>query len=179
MKDRVLKDYIPLLKATYLDNLNSMEVVIFLVISMMGVVFDPRWLAFNIFYLFTKLDVLKNIFSALAKNFKQMLAVCLFGGAFVFVFALITLNSYLNAIYENEEIDIDISKEGHHCISLTSCIVSLYTQQIIGEASPESSKNGYSRFIYDILFIGFFSIFFNNIVSGIMIDKFAELRDRK
>ena len=79
-------------------------------ISVFAVLFDPRWFAFNIFYLFTKLDVLKNIFSALTKNFKQMLAVCLFGGAFIFVFALITINSYLTAIYENEEIDIDISK---------------------------------------------------------------------
>ena len=99
MKDKILLDYYPLIKATYLGNGDSIHVIGFLMISVMGVVFDPRWYAFNIFYLFAKLDVLQNIFSALAKNFKQMLVVCLFGGAFIFVFALITLNSYLSAIY--------------------------------------------------------------------------------
>jgi hypothetical protein len=58
-------------------------------------------------------------------------------------------------------------------------VVSLYTQHIIGEGAPGSETTDYNRFLYDILFISFFGVFFNNIVSGIMIDKFAELRDTR
>lgn len=136
--------------------------------------------AFNLFFMFAQIDVFKNIFAAIMTNAKQLLVVCMFGLTFAYVFAFVTLNSYLIPLYENEQVDIDISKSGgEHCNTIWSCVVSLYTQHIIGEGTPGSETTDYNRFLYDILFISFFGVFFNNIVSGIMIDKFAELRDTR
>jgi inositol 1,4,5-triphosphate receptor type 1/inositol 1,4,5-triphosphate receptor type 3 len=35
------------------------------------------------------------------------------------------------------------------------------------------------KFVYDTIYYVFFGLLFTNIVSGIMIDTFAELRDKK
>lgn len=82
----------------------------FFIISFMSAFLSVRFYAFNLFFLFAQIDVFKNIFAAILTNAKQLLVVCMFGLTFAFVFAFITLNSYLIPLYENEQVDIDIAK---------------------------------------------------------------------
>jgi hypothetical protein len=76
-------------------------VVIFFISSCLSVFVSVRLYAFNLFFLFAQIDVFKNIFTAIMTNAKQLLVVCMFGLTFAFVFAFVTLNSYLIPLYEN------------------------------------------------------------------------------
>lgn len=127
------------LKAIYFENYKSWTVLVFFTISFMSAFISVRFYAFNFFFLFAQLDVFKNIFKAILTNAKQLAVVCMFGLTFAFVFAFVTLNNYLIPLYENEQVDIDIAKSSkEHCNTVFSCVVSLYTQHIIGEGSPGS-----------------------------------------
>ncbi len=57
---------------------------------------------------------------------------------------------------------------------MIECILSLYISGVIGGGMSEFKL---IRFTYDIIYFIFFGLLFGNIVSGIMIDTFAELRD--
>lgn len=53
-------------------------------------------------------------------------------------------------------------------------MITLTTSGVVGESM---SKWDPVKFILDMIYFVFFGLLFTNIVSGIMIDTFAELRD--
>lgn len=55
-------------------------------------------------------------------------------------------------------------------------MITLVTSGVIGTSM---SKWDFVKFCYDTLYFVFFALLFTNIVSGIMIDTFAELRDQR
>lgn len=62
------------------------------------------------------------------------------------------------------------------CDSIIGCILDLYVSGTIG-GSVESFQ--IVRFATDLVYFIFFGLLFGNIISGIMIDTFAELRTRR
>ncbi len=58
---------------------------------------------------------------------------------------------------------------------MTNCIIELYIREQIGE-DMDSFESG--RFISDMLYTIFMDMLFGNIVGGVLIDTFAELRQR-
>lgn len=62
------------------------------------------------------------------------------------------------------------------CNTLISCMITLITSGVIGTSM---SKWDPIKFFLDTLHFVFFALLFTNIVSGIMIDTFAELRDKR
>lgn len=62
------------------------------------------------------------------------------------------------------------------CDSIIGCILDLYVSGTIG-GSMESFN--FMRFVTDLIYYIFFGLLFGNIVSGITIDTFAELRTRR
>lgn len=55
-------------------------------------------------------------------------------------------------------------------------MISLYTSGEIGEKHKEFK---FTKFIADLLYIVIMELLFSNIVSGIVIDTFAQLRDQR
>jgi inositol 1,4,5-triphosphate receptor type 1/inositol 1,4,5-triphosphate receptor type 3 len=55
-------------------------------------------------------------------------------------------------------------------------MITLMTSGVIGTSM---SKWDPRKFFYDTLYFVFFALLFTNIISGIMIDTFAELRDKR
>ena len=88
---------------------------------------------------------------------------------FIFVFSFTALNTYVNEIYKEEEPE-------NHCNTLISCVITLTTSGVIGNNMEEWNP---TRFMLDTVYYVFFALLFTNIVSGIMIDTFAELRDMR
>jgi len=55
-------------------------------------------------------------------------------------------------------------------------MITLSTSGVVGNSMSDWDP---VRFLLDILYFVFFALLFTNIVSGIMIDTFAELRDMR
>ncbi len=60
------------------------------------------------------------------------------------------------------------------CQNIFECILQLFVSGAIAETMD---KFELVRFTYDTIYGIFFGILFSNIVSGIMLDAFGELRD--
>lgn len=54
-----------------------------------------------------------------------------------------------------------------------TCLMALYVSGVINETMDTFEMQ---RFIYDTIYAIFFGLLFGNIISGIMIDAFSELR---
>lgn len=87
----------------------------------------------------------------------------------MYVFSFTTFDSYVDEIYKEDVPD-------EHCETLVTCMITLITSGVIGTSM---SKWDFIKFLYDSVYFVFFALLFTNIVSGIMIDTFAELRDSR
>ena len=90
------------------------------------------------------------------------------GVLFVFAFSVIGFHVYFDDIYP------EINQYIDSCDSLITCMITLTTSGVIGN---EMSQWDPQKFLLDMVYSIFFGLLFTNIVSGIMIDTFAELRD--
>lgn len=88
---------------------------------------------------------------------------------FVYVFSITGLNQYVDDIYPVDE-------PQDSCNTMISCMITLITSGVIGTSM---SKWDPIKFVLDTVYFVFFALLFTNIVSGIMIDTFAELRDKR
>jgi inositol 1,4,5-triphosphate receptor type 1/inositol 1,4,5-triphosphate receptor type 3 len=55
-------------------------------------------------------------------------------------------------------------------------MITLITSGVIGNSMTEWDP---IKFCFDMIYVIFFGLLFTNIISGIMIDTFAELRDQR
>ena len=60
------------------------------------------------------------------------------------------------------------------CDSMISCILALFVSGAIGETMEEFEM---VRFLFDMIYSIFFGLLFGNIISGLMLDAFASLRE--
>lgn len=91
----------------------------------------------------------------------------LLAGAFILVFNILSFRTYTPVIY-----DEDIPEES--CVTIIDCVLELYTSGAIGD---DMDSFEFSRFIFDIIYVVFMELLFQNLVGGIMIDAFSELKE--
>lgn len=141
----------------------------YLITSLLGTFYSQSAFLIYIIYFFLENDTLSNVFNAIFYNLNQLFSVGLLGVVFVYIFSLIS--------YETYALDIMAEKDPDDaCDSIISCIMDLYVSGTIG-GSVEEFK--FVRFVTDLIYFIFFGLLFGNIVSGIMIDTFAELRSKR
>ena len=95
------------------------------------------------------------------------MVVSVLGVLFIFVFSFTSFNTYVDNIYEEDE-------PIESCDTLISCMITLVNSGVVGSDMEYWDP---IKFILDTVYYVFFGLLFTNIVSGIMIDTFAELRD--
>lgn len=88
------------------------------------------------------------------------------GVVFVIIFNTVTFSNYMKNVYEDESVE-------DMCDGMVSCIMDLYLSGVIIETMDKFEM---LRFIYDTIYSIFFGMMFQNIVSGIILDAFGELR---
>lgn len=88
------------------------------------------------------------------------------GVIFVVIFCAVSFSNYMKNVYPDGDEEM--------CEGLLNCVMSLYVSGVIGETMDTFEG---ARFIYDLIYVTFFSLLFGNIVSGIMLDAFASLRE--
>lgn len=142
---------------------------IFFFFSVMGTFYEPYLFTLQLLDIFIMIDVLRDIFEAIATNIKPLAIVSIMGVVFMFIFCLIGFSNYMKDIYQDESID-------EMCSTVSGCILDMYVSGVIGETS---GKFNWTRFSYDSVYFVFFGLLFGNIISGIMINSFAEKREKK
>lgn len=90
------------------------------------------------------------------------------GVLFVFAFSVVGLNTYFDDMYPQPGEET--------CDSIVTCMITMITSDVIGNSMTNWDP---LKFMFDMTYTVFFGLLFTNIVSGIMIDTFAELRDQR
>jgi len=103
---------------------------------------------------------------------KQLLLVSFLGVLFLYIFSVVSFDNYFSEIYSEK----DFESEGSTCNSLISCMITLTLSGVVGDGMTHWEM---STFFSDTLYFIFVSILFSNIISGIMTDTFAEMRDNR
>lgn len=140
----------------------------YLLFSFLGTFYDQTFFLIYVLFFFMQHDLLSNVFNAIFFNITKLLSVSILGIVFVYVFCLVFFEIY--------SLDMMSSKEDEACVGIMECILDLYVSQTIA-GSMQQFQLG--RFITDLVYFVFFGLLFGNIVSGIMIDAFSQLRSRR
>jgi hypothetical protein len=107
------------------------------------------------------------VFKAVAHSPIQLISVSLLGVIFVYVFCVLGYDTYVASLVDSPAIE---------CDGVLECIVNLYVSGTVGGGMENFEP---LRFLYDLIYFVFFGLLFGNIISGIMIDTFAELRSAR
>ncbi|CAD8077595.1 unnamed protein product [Paramecium sonneborni] len=151
------------------QNDDFIQITFYLVFSILGTFYKSYFFSLHLFDLISRLTLLNNVFQAISHNAKQLIVVSLLGVLFIYVFSFTSFDQYADDIYTEKQ-------PQEHCETLISCMITLITSGVIGTSM---SKWDFVKFCYDTLYFVFFALLFTNIISGIMIDTFAELRDQR
>jgi inositol 1,4,5-triphosphate receptor type 1/inositol 1,4,5-triphosphate receptor type 3 len=119
--------------------------------------------------LMARLDVLKNIVSALKVSVKMLGILSFFGVSFITLFSVFSISYYAESIYPEKHPE-------EYCERVYDCVIALYINEQIGE-DMEEFKSG--RFFYDMIYVLIMGILFDNIIGGVLIDNFASLRQAR
>ncbi len=141
--------------------------MIFVLATFAGNFIGVEWYTIHIFDIFTDISELTNIFKAILNNFQKLAILSILAGAFILVFNVLSLSTYSHVIYEDDLPD-------DACEEIIDCVLVLYTSGAINDDMDQFEAG---RFLFDIGYIVFMEMMFQNIVGGIMMDAFAGLKE--
>ncbi|EAR99593.3 inositol 1,4,5-trisphosphate receptor type 3 (macronuclear) [Tetrahymena thermophila SB210] len=145
--------------------------------------------ASKIFYSFLLIDiidrspVLRNVISSVTKNAKPLLLTGILGCILLTIYSNIAYYSYLSEtiVYKEDE-NLPICHSPFACFLF---MAGLGLRQdggvgnILVDPDPYDYSNYVGRYFFDMTFYIFISVLWLNIIFGIIVDAFAELRDEK
>ncbi|KAL4465345.1 hypothetical protein ABPG72_016746, partial [Tetrahymena utriculariae] len=144
--------------------------------SILSLIIHPKYIVLSLPYSFSKLKlvqgVVENLYQALFIQRKQLVLVSFLGVLFLYIFSVLSFNNYYQELYSSDE----IIKDQQTCNSMLSCMITLTLSGVVGNSNTHWE---FSTFISDTVYFVFMSILFTNIISGIMTDTFAEMRDKR
>jgi hypothetical protein len=72
-----------------------------LVLSIVACFIEVRAYSFVLLYIFARIQLLRDILSAMTVTWRQLILVSLLSMAFNFIFGVLSINYYINVLYEN------------------------------------------------------------------------------
>ena len=153
--------------------------VLLLVLSALGLVFWGYTFAFHLLHIVVGNDILKRVIQAVTAQTMSLLYV----GALLFI--IIYIYSVISFALMREYFD---RSEGAHCSTMYQCFftsirLGLLAGGGLGDALPYNGEFTYFelgvRPIFDVTFFILVTIIGLNVVFGIIVDSFSELRDEK
>lgn len=131
----------------------------------MGNFVGVEWYTIYLFNLFVGVPNLINVFKAIILNINQLILLSVLAGLFVLVFNILSLNTYTPVIYEDD------LPEGS-CESILNCVLVVYTS---GAINDDMEIFDAPRFLFDLLYVVFMELLFQNLVGSIIIDAYTSL----
>ncbi|KAK3095936.1 hypothetical protein FSP39_021047 [Pinctada imbricata] len=151
---------------------------VFLGCSGMGTYWYGYFFAFHLLHIAVLNQLLKRVIEAVTTNGKSLILVTLLGLAIFFCYALVAFAFFRERFLKEES--------GRHCRTLGQCLITIIHHGVV--ESPYTSLEGDMSVDYgDVIQITMFDVTFFilvttiglNIIFGIIVDTFSQLRDSK
>jgi hypothetical protein len=143
-------------------------ILLFVAVSLAGNFIGMQYFTIHIFDIFLQISLLGNVFKAITFNTKVLSILSLLAGAFIFVFNVLSFGTYASTIYPEDQPE-------EVCENLFNCVLTMYNSGAIGDEMDEFNP---SRFAFDLIYIVFMELLFQNLVGGVIIDSFTEMREK-
>eukprot|EP00127_Corallochytrium_limacisporum_P000736 Clim_evm22s25 gene=Clim_evmTU22s25 len=147
------------------------------VLSLMGLVVNPAFYCWHLTHIVHNNDLLRRVIQAVTKNGRSLLLV-----AFLTIVVTYMYSVWMFSVFRSI---IDYTS-GMRCATLGECFVSSISYGVrsgggLGEQLYPPSDQGIDtmRVVFDLSFFVIVSVIGLNIVFGIIVDTFQELRDEK
>ncbi|KAK2146559.1 hypothetical protein LSH36_600g01086 [Paralvinella palmiformis] len=152
--------------------------LIFLGLSVAGTVFQGYFFAFHLLNIVNNNQLLKGVIQAVTQNGRSLLWVAVLGFVVFYLYALISF-ALLRSSFDPES--------DMYCATLWQCTVTIIRYGLIGDIFENlvshKAENTFFKFgflvIYHLSFFIFITTIGLNIIFGIIVDTFSELRDLK
>jgi hypothetical protein len=147
--------------------------------AILGITVSPFWFAFHLLDITTKSKDLQNVFKAVTQNGRSILATALFGVIIVYIYAIIGYiylsDSFAVGDYPDDDIPL--------CTNLPVCWVGALNEGLRGGdvgafMDPRDPQDPYFflQVAYQLSFWAIVITILLNVIFGIIIDTFGELR---
>ncbi|XP_059139568.1 inositol 1,4,5-trisphosphate receptor type 1-like isoform X3 [Physella acuta] len=152
--------------------------LIFLGMSVAGILFHGYFFAFHLLNIVNNNQLLGGVIKAVTQNGMSLLWVAVLGLIVIYIYTLIGF-ALLRVYFKNESI--------MYCSTLWQCTVTVVRYGLIGDMFEELKDNQSDKtfasfwpmVIYHVSFFIFITTIGLNIIFGIIVDTFSELRDLK
>lgn len=153
--------------------------VLFTIASYLGYLSSPVWYSIQLLQIVQVSPQLYNVVLAVTQNGVPLLLTFTLQLVVVYIFSIIAFYSFSNFFFDEGE--------NFSCHSLLQCFVILTNTglRMGGGIADELEQPNYhigqgaGRFFFDVLFFLILIVIFLNIVFGIIVDTFAELREQR
>ena len=159
---------------------------LFVLFSLAGTLLSPYFFAFHLVNIVNNNQLLQGVIQAITQNGRSLLWVAILGLVFIYIYALIAF-AFLRDMFDPHA--------GTFCSSLMQCCLTVLRYGVVGdlfERIGAASRRLIHIYGYDATFwrfgisvafsISFFIIFTTiglNVIFGIIVDTFSELRNKK
>ncbi|KAL4462930.1 hypothetical protein ABPG72_019582 [Tetrahymena utriculariae] len=156
---------------------NEIPYLIMLIVSsFLSLIIHPKFIVLSLPYSVSKLKYVKgvaeNLYLAIFMKRRELILISFLGIIFLYIFSVLSFNNYYLEVYSAETLE---SESFNQCSTLLQCMITLILSGVVGNNMADWEV---STFFSDTLYFIFMSILFTNIITGIMTDTFAELRDQ-
>ena len=162
----------------------------YLAFSLQGLLQSPVFYAFHLLDVIERFPTLKDVIRSVTMNIKQLLMTAMLGVILIYLYGVIAF-MFIPDLYFDEGIQAGlINKAGDSiCMSLLHCFLSTFNYGLrtgggMGEFLPAETAAVYNsqayniRFFFDVSFFLLVITILLNVIFGIIIDTFAELREK-
>lgn len=159
-------------------NFKTIYYFVFFACSVLGTVFYGYFFAFHLLHISELNQLLKRVIAAVTTNGKSLLMVALLGLAVFFCYSLISFAFFRETFLKEEA--------GRHCRTVYHCFITMIHHGFVD--SPYTTFEAEMNSNWDdVIYVTIFDVTFFilvttvglNIIFGIIVDTFSQLRDAK
>eukprot|EP00056_Hartaetosiga_gracilis_P010415 m.153526 g.153526 ORF g.153526 m.153526 type:complete len:2653 (+) comp13309_c1_seq5:67-8025(+) len=157
---------------------NSLYYILLVVFSVLGIFFNGYFYCFHLLHIVVGNDILLRVLQSVTKNGVSLLWVAALMIVVIYIYSLISF-AFLRKNF-NED-DGAFCQTAFQCF-ITSLRLGLMSGGGLGEALPAFTLSFYEpgwRTVFDLSFFIIITVIGLNVVFGIIVDSFSELRDEK
>ncbi|XP_033730119.1 LOW QUALITY PROTEIN: inositol 1,4,5-trisphosphate receptor type 2-like [Pecten maximus] len=159
-------------------SIKAMYYVVFVACSIMGTIYYGYFFSFHLLHIAELNQLLKRVIQAVTTNGMSLLLVALLGLAIMFIYSLVGF-AFLRERFFKES-------EGRHCRTVAQCFVTI-THHGFVDVPYTTFESAMDSDINDVLMLSAIDVTFFilittiglNIIFGVIVDTFSQLRDSK
>ncbi|OWF52185.1 Inositol 1,4,5-trisphosphate receptor type 3 [Mizuhopecten yessoensis] len=150
-----------------------------LAMSILGTVFHGYFFAFHLLHIAELNQLLKRVILAVTTNGKSLMMVTLLGLAILFIYSLVAFALLREQYF--------LEAGGRHCRTVGQCFITMIHHGLVDSPyttiEAEMNNNNYNDVlmltVFDVTFFILITTIGLNIIFGIIVDTFSQLRDSK